>query len=200
MDAGVEPAPGERVFPRRQKKDINMRQTPFVRLLGCSMIFIGVAACGKTEKPADTTSTTTVVETAPAAVPAEATAPAAMPAATSGAAPAAAPATVSYTSLTGDAVHGEKVFVQCKTCHVAEKGVNRIGPSLWGVVGRHSGSIPGFAYSAANKNSGLTWSEEQMFTYLEAPQKTIPGTKMTFAGLKNPQDRADVIAYLKTKA
>ncbi len=100
----------------------------------------------------------------------------------------------------GDAVKGEKVFAQCKTCHVAEKGVNRIGPSLWGVVGRHSATVAGYSYSAANKNSGLTWDAATLFKYLEAPQKLVPGTKMTFAGLKNPQDRADVIAYLKTKA
>ncbi|MFZ4689157.1 MAG: c-type cytochrome [Polymorphobacter sp.] len=162
-----------------------------VRLLGSAMIFSGLAACGGGDKPAETTTT--------AAAPAEATAPAAVPAAEV-AAPAAAPAAVTLASLTGDAVKGEKVFGQCKTCHVAEKGVNRVGPSLWGVIGRTAGSIEGFKYSPANKNSGLVWSDEQLFTYLEAPQKTIKGTYMAFAGLKNPQDRADVIAYLKTKA
>ena len=79
-------------------------------------------------------------------------------------------------------------------------GVNRVGPSLWGIVGRPAGSIANFKYSPANKNSGLTWSEDQLFTYLEAPQKVVKGTYMAFAGLKKPQDRADVIAYLKTKA
>ena len=69
-----------------------------------------------------------------------------------------------------------------------------------GVVDRLAGTVAGFSYSAANKNSGITWTPEKIFTYLEAPQKTIPGTKMTFAGLKTPQDRADVIAYLKTRA
>jgi cytochrome c len=83
---------------------------------------------------------------------------------------------------------------------VAEAGVNRVGPSLWGVVGRKAGSIAGFNYSAANKNSGVNWSEDVLFTYLEAPQKFMPGTRMAFPGLKKPQDRADVIAYLKTKA
>ncbi len=100
----------------------------------------------------------------------------------------------------GDAAAGEKTFAQCKTCHVAEKGQNRVGPSLWGVVGRKSGSVPGYTYSAANKNSGITWTEDKLFAYLEAPQKVVPGTKMAFAGLKNPQDRANVIAYLKTRA
>ncbi len=99
----------------------------------------------------------------------------------------------------GDAAAGEKAFVVCKTCHVADKGVNRIGPSLWGVVGRHSGTVPGYTYSAANKNSGLTWDVPTLFRYLEAPQKVVPGTKMTYAGLKDPQKRADVIAYLATR-
>ena len=89
---------------------------------------------------------------------------------------------------------GEKVFAQCKACHVVEAGKNRVGPSLWAVVGRTSGSIAGFNYSKANKESGVTWSEDVLFTYLEAPAKFMPGTRMAFGGLKNPQDRAEVIA------
>jgi cytochrome c len=117
----------------------------------------------------------------------------ALPAAAQTAAPAAA-------MPKGNAAAGEKIFIQCKTCHVAEKGVNRIGPSLWGVVGRKASSVPGYTYSAANHKSGLTWDAPTLFRYLENPQKVVPGTKMAFAGLKKPQDRADVIAYLKTKA
>ncbi len=94
---------------------------------------------------------------------------------------------------------GEKVFIQCKTCHVVDKGVNRIGPSLHAVVGRKSGTVPAFKYSAANLKSGVTWNEATLFRYLEAPMKFMPGTKMAFGGLKKPQDRADVIAFLKTK-
>ena len=99
----------------------------------------------------------------------------------------------------GNAAAGEKVFAQCKTCHVAEKGVNRVGPSLHGVVGRKSGIAPGYKYSAANLKSGVTWTAPVLFKYLEAPMKFMPGTKMAFAGLKKPQDRADVIAFLSTK-
>jgi cytochrome c len=99
----------------------------------------------------------------------------------------------------GNAAAGEKVFNQCKVCHVVEKGVNRVGPSLFGVVGRKASTVPGYSYSAANKKSGLTWDAKTLFVYLEAPQKLVPGTKMSFAGLKKPQDRADVIAYLATK-
>ena len=99
----------------------------------------------------------------------------------------------------GNTAAGEKVFAQCKTCHVTDKGVNRVGPSLHGVVGRKSGSVPGFKYSAANLKSGVTWTAPVLFQYLEAPMKFMPGTKMAFAGLKKPQDRADVIAFLATK-
>ncbi len=116
------------------------------------------------------------------------------------AAPGPTPANAAaYAKLKGIAANGAKVFVQCKTCHVTTAGVNRIGPSLHAVVGRKSGSIPNFNYSAANKNSGIVWTEAELFQYLESPKATIPGTKMTFAGLKKPQDRADVIAYLKTQ-
>ncbi len=99
----------------------------------------------------------------------------------------------------GDAAKGAIVFNQCKVCHVTDKGVNRVGPSLFGVVGRKAGTVPGYTYSAANKNSGLTWTEAQLNTYLEAPQKVVKGTKMAFAGLKKPEDRANVIAFLATK-
>jgi cytochrome c len=88
-------------------------------------------------------------------------------------------------------------FAQCQACHSAEPGKNMIGPSLAGVIGRKAGSIAGFAYSNANKNSGITWTPEKLFQYLEKPQRVVPGTKMTFPGLPKGQDRADVIAYLK---
>ena len=99
----------------------------------------------------------------------------------------------------GDAVQGKADFVVCKACHSPDKGVNRIGPSLWGVVGRKASTVPGYTYSAANKKSGLTWDAPTLFKYLEAPQKTVPGTKMAFGGIKDPQKRADVIAFLSTK-
>jgi cytochrome c len=172
-------------------------------LSGLTIAALLTAACGGAEKPAEAPAAeTSAVEatTAPAAEAASpvAEAPAAEPVAAS-AAPAPA-ASVTYASLTGDAAKGEKVFAQCKACHVAEAGKNRVGPSLWALVGRKSGSIAGFNYSKANKESGVTWTPDVLFTYLEAPAKFMPGTRMAFGGLKNPQDRADVIAYLKTKA
>ena len=153
----------------------------FSSLMIVSIASLSLAACSGGEKKAEETAATE------AAVPADATAPA-----------AATP--VAYASLTGDPVAGEKTFAQCKACHQAVEGKNGVGPSLAGIVGRTAGQVAGFSYSAANKNSGVVWKEETMFEYLEAPQKFMPGTKMAFAGLKKPQDRANVIAYLKTKS
>ncbi|WP_439544705.1 c-type cytochrome [Sandarakinorhabdus sp.] len=157
------------------------------------------AACGGSDKAAEApvateTTTTETITTETTATEAATTEAAGTE--TAGAAPAAT--AVSYSSLTGDAAKGEKLFAQCKACHVVEEGKNRVGPSLYGVVGRTAGTVAGYTYSKANKESGVAWSEDVLFTYLEAPQKFMPGTKMAFGGLKQPQDRADVIAYLKT--
>src|SRR5215470_434279 len=98
----------------------------------------------------------------------------------------------------GDAANGEKIFAKCKACHTVEAGKNKVGPSLAGVVGRKAGMAEGFNYSDAMKNSGLTWDEATLNTYLTSPKKLVPGTKMAFPGLPNEQDRLDVIAYLKS--
>jgi cytochrome c len=100
--------------------------------------------------------------------------------------------------LSGDPTKGAATFRQCQTCHVKEVGVNKVGPSLAGIVGRKSGSVPGFRYSEANKGSGIVWSEQELYVYLENPRATIPGTTMAFVGIKDSQKRADLIAYLKT--
>lgn len=99
--------------------------------------------------------------------------------------------------MTGDPALGEKTFKQCQTCHSIAPGENKIGPTLYGIIGRTAGTVEGFNYSKANKESGIVWTEQEMFLYLESPMKTVPGTKMAFAGLKKPQDRANVIAYLQ---
>ncbi|WP_373489200.1 cytochrome c family protein [Blastomonas sp.] len=135
----------------------------------------------------------------------DATAAADAPAATPSPAVAEAPAAdnvdtldgTKFADFTGNAAEGEKVFIQCKTCHVKEAGQNRIGPSLAGIVGRAAGSVEGFQYSPANANSGITWSPEKLFQYLEKPARIVPGTKMVFAGLPDAQKRADLIAYLQ---
>jgi len=70
---------------------------------------------------------------------------------------------------------------------------------LWALLGRQSGTVEGFAYSAANKNSGIVWSEKHLEVYLQDPKKYMPGTKMVFAGLKKAEERADLIAFLKSR-
>lgn len=166
-----------------------MRKTNYG--LGVVAASLLVAACGGGEsEPAATETTEPTAEAAPATEEAAPAAPAADDV-----------ATVDGTSLadfTGDAAAGEKVFMQCASCHVVEPGVNRVGPSLAGIIGRAAGTVEGFNYTDANKNSGITWTPEKMFQYLENPQRVVPGTKMAFAGLKNGQDRANVIAYIKT--
>ncbi len=98
----------------------------------------------------------------------------------------------------GDAEAGKSLFRQCALCHTAEAGKNKIGPSLFGVVGRAAGTAPGFNYSEAMKNSHKTWTPEELDTYLADPRKVVPGTKMIFPGLKEEKQRQDVIAYLET--
>jgi cytochrome c len=102
----------------------------------------------------------------------------------------------------GSAEEGAEVFKKCRACHdVGPDAKNKIGPLLNGILGRKAGTIDGFAYSDANKAAGakgLVWTEDVMFKYLENPLSYMPGTKMAFAGLKDAQDRKDVIAYLKT--
>jgi len=101
-------------------------------------------------------------------------------------------------SFTGSAKNGKTVFAQCRTCHAIDAGVNKIGPSLNGIVGKKSGAVPGFVYSTANATIGLEWTKENLFEYLENPQRAIPGTRMIYGGLRDAQDRADIIAYLES--
>ena len=98
----------------------------------------------------------------------------------------------------GDAAAGESTFKVCKACHqIGENAKNFVGPALNGVVGRKAGTYPGYNYSEANKNSGLTWDDATLTKYLHNPRQVVPGTKMAFPGLSNDPDVANVIAYLK---
>ena len=101
----------------------------------------------------------------------------------------------------GDLSHGEKVFKKCTACHqIAAGGKNMIGPNLWGVIGRTSGSIGDYKYSKAMVAHGKEWSFEEMNSYLIKPQAHIKGTKMAFAGLRREKDRASVILYMNSKS
>ena len=98
-----------------------------------------------------------------------------------------------------DAEAGARVFrTQCGACHVVEAGKNRVGPSMHGIVGRTSGTVEGFRYSAANKNANITWTPEVLDKYLTNPKEMIPGTTMAYVGLRNATQRADLIAYLES--
>jgi cytochrome c len=97
-----------------------------------------------------------------------------------------------------DPAKGEKVFRKCQACHTAAKdGKNMTGPWLWDVVGRKVATEAGYNYTDAMKNHGGEWTYDRLFEYLADPQKVVPGTKMSFAGLPKPTDRADVIDYLR---
>ena len=98
----------------------------------------------------------------------------------------------------GDPEAGAKVFLVCKTCHqIGEGAKNSVGPEQNGLIGRKAGSVAGHNYSDANKNSGITWTEENLKKYLHDPKAMVPGTKMVYAGLKDDKKIDDLIAYLK---
>jgi cytochrome c len=102
-------------------------------------------------------------------------------------------------AMAADPAAGKAVFTStCSICHSVQPGKNMVGPSLAGVVGRKTGSVPGFRYSPANQNANLTWDEATLDKYLQSPRTTIPGTTMTYGGLKDDTKRADLIAYLAT--
>ena len=100
--------------------------------------------------------------------------------------------------LAQDAAAGEKVFGVCKACHqIGETAKNSVGPQLNGIIGRKAGTVPGYNYTAANKESGITWDEATFREYIKNPKAKIPGTKMIYAGLKDEKRIADLTAYLK---
>jgi len=123
---------------------------------------------------------------------------AASDAAASPSAPAVDAAPVALTA--GDATNGAKVFKKCAACHSVDASAgHKIGPNLNGIAGRNIGKADGFSYSAPMAGHGGVWGDQELSDYLAAPKGYIPGNKMAFAGLKKPQDRADLIAYLHSQ-
>jgi cytochrome c len=101
-------------------------------------------------------------------------------------------------AMAQDVAAGEKSFNKCRACHqVGETAKNTVGPILNGLFGRKSGTVAGYNYSDANRNSGLTWDEQVFTDYIKDPKGKIPGTKMSFAGIKNEQEIKDLTAFLK---
>jgi len=105
---------------------------------------------------------------------------------------------VSAPAFAQDVDAGEKSFRKCLPCHaIGEGATNKLGPVLNGLEGRKSGTIEGYTYTDANKNSGITWNEASFKEYILDPRAKIPNTKMIFPGIKNEQEQADLWAYLK---
>ena len=110
---------------------------------------------------------------------------------------AAAEQPIEFFLAKADVAKGQQVFNKCMACHTAEKGgAEQTGPNLWGVIGEPIGQGRGFAFSDVLAKKGGTWNWDNLSQWLHSPKTFAPGTKMTFAGLSNPQDRADVIAFL----
>ena len=105
-------------------------------------------------------------------------------------------ALVAHAQGPADAQRGAQVFAQCKICHSLEPGTNLLGPSLHGLIGRKAGSVPGYSYSPAMKNSNVTWNNDTLSKYLTDPKAFIPGDKMAFTGIKDPSKLGDLLAYL----
>jgi cytochrome c len=149
-------------------------------LLACSAGGVSAEDATPAQAPAPAAPAATPAPAAPAATPAPAAAPAAP------AAPAA------------DIAAGEISFKKCMACHrIGEGAKNFVGPELNGLDGRKAGSVEGFNYSDANKNSGITWGEDVFKEYITNPRAKIPNTKMTFAGISSANERANLWAYIK---
>jgi cytochrome c len=97
-----------------------------------------------------------------------------------------------------DAGKGEKLFVECASCHTLNADGEGVGPGLRGLFGRKAGSLEDFRYSAAMRRSAITWNAQTLDSYLADPQKEVPGNRMPYSGMPNAADRADLIAYLQT--
>ena len=147
---------------------------------------LAVSACSKSSGSGDTGGTGSEASSAPAAAP------------PTDAAKKAILATLPAAYQTADLENGQAKFALCKSCHTATAGgESAVGPNLYGVFGRKAGSLPGFAYSDGVKALDWAWDADRIEKWITNPRAIVPGTKMTFAGMENPKDRIDVVAYLK---
>ena len=150
------------------------------RWLGAAAL-LALAACGKP-------STEQAANTAPAPAPAELT----------DAQKKALLAQLPTAYQSADLSEGEAKFAMCRSCHsVSQGGEDMTGPNLWGVFGRKAGNKQGFTYSDDLKGAGWTWDADRIDKWIENPRQVLPETKMTYIGMSDPKDRADVVAYLK---
>ena len=109
----------------------------------------------------------------------------------------AASSAASSAALAQDVAAGKSSFNKCLACHaIGENAKNKVGPELNGLDGRKSGTVEGYSYSEANKNSGITWNKDQFLDYIKDPKAKIPNTKMVFAGIKNEKEANDLWAFL----
>ncbi|CUH50922.1 cytochrome c family protein [Shimia sp. R11_0] len=99
----------------------------------------------------------------------------------------------------GDAKAGKKVFKKCKACHSLKEGQNKVGPTLYGVLGAEAGAVEGFRYSSALQEAGIVWDDEALSAFLSKPKAFVPGTSMAFPGLKKQDQIDDLLAYLQSE-
>ena len=162
---------------------------PVNRIAALCALMLALAACGRGTPDAKPAASTT--DPAPAVV---APAPAAVPAVES-------PELAARLKV-ADLHKGKVLFLQCRACHsiVPEAESGKIGPTLYGVIGRKAGSVPDFAYSAAVASSGITWTADKIDGWLQRPSEFLPGNKMVFVGIQDPQDRANIIAFIQDES
>jgi cytochrome c2 len=161
-------------------------------------VLLTLAACGGGADEAEEPAAEATPAAAETAAPVETPAPGATPTPEATPTETPSPTPTPTATATQAAVTPPTVFNQCAACHSTERGEHGIGPSLAGVFGRRAGTVAGFTFSEAMKDSGLTWNQANLDRYLTDPRGVVPGTTMTYNGVKDAAQRQAVINYLKT--